>query len=96
MTTSTQHRRTGAHRTHGLRAAAGVGGTAGSGGLLAASRRRTTARRDLSPGARAALAAYLPGTILKAGSRELADAEIWTLVLAGQPDAPRLVRSGGR
>ena len=90
MTTSARHRRTG------LRAAAGVGGTAGSGGLLAASRRRAGARRELSPGARAALIAYLPGTVLKAGSRELADAEIWTLVLGGQPDAPRMVRSGVR
>ena len=98
MTTSIARRTHSApRRTLGLQAAVGVGGTAGRGGVLVASRRRGAAmRHDLSPGARAALAAYLPGTVLKAGSRELADAEIWNLVLAGRTNGPRLVRSDAR
>ena len=97
MTTSIARRHSAGKRTVGLHAAVGVGGTAGRGGVLVASRRRGVANRhDLSPAARAALAACLPGTVLKAGSRELAGAEIWNLVLAGRSNGPRLVRSVAR
>ena len=67
-------------------------------GVAVAARRAASHRREMSPGVRAALTAYAfaPGTVLKAGSDELAAADIWSLVLFGSPDAPRLVQVTAR
>ena len=71
-------------------------GAISHGGVAVAARRAAANRRELSPGARAALVAHAPGTVLKAGSQALADAEIWTLVMASTPSTPRLVRGDAR
>ena len=71
-------------------------GAISHGGVAVAARRAAATRRELSPGARATLAAYVPGTVLKAGSKALADADIWTLVMASTPATPRLVRGEDR
>lgn len=71
-------------------------GAISHGGVAVAARRAVATRRELSPGAQAALRdhaarSFAPGTVLKAGSEDLTTAEIWTLLLAG-PERPRLVK----
>lgn len=71
-------------------------GTISYGGVAVAARRAAATRRELSPGAKAALyehaaRTFAPGTVLKAGSEDMTSAEIWTLLLAG-PERPRLVK----
>lgn len=85
MSITTSHRNA-ARRVHLRRMA-----TVGNGAVVSARNPRVTSR-PLSAGARAALMSYAPGTVLKAGSQELADAELWSLVFSTDPASPRVVR----
>ena len=88
MPTTTNHRQS-ARRVHLRRLA-----TVGNGAVVSARNPRIT-RHELSPGARALLASYAPGTVLKVGSAALADADLWTLVLSDDPTSPRAARDAG-